>query len=104
MIIQHGRAYTTLYAHLSRFAAPIRRGAPIRQGDVIGYVGSTGLASGPHLHYEFRINGIHRNPLTVEQPPAEPIPETDREQFEQIAAVLTAQLDSLGDQSIALRD
>ncbi len=104
VIIQHGRAYTTLYAHLSRFAAPIRRGAPIRQGDVIGYVGSTGLASGPHLHYEFRINGIHRNPLTVEQPPAEPIPETDREQFEQIAAVLTAQLDSLGDQSIALRD
>ncbi len=104
VIIQHGHAYTTLYAHLSRFAAPTQRGAPVRQGDVIGYVGSTGLASGPHLHYEFRINGIHRNPLTVEQPPAEPIPETDREQFQQIVAVLTAQLDSLGDQSIALRD
>ncbi len=65
--IQHGNKYSTLYAHLSRYA-PLKTGQTIKQGDIIGYVGSTGLASGAHLHYEFRINGIHHNPITAAIP------------------------------------
>jgi murein DD-endopeptidase MepM/ murein hydrolase activator NlpD len=72
IVLDHGRGYTTLYAHMSRFGK-YKRGARIKQGTVIGYVGSSGLATGPHLHYEFRINGVHRNPLTVTMPPAEPL-------------------------------
>jgi len=73
LIVQHGPKYTTLYAHLSRFAKGLKNGQSVRQGQVIGYVGSSGLASGPHLHYEFRINGVHHNPLTVALPQAEGI-------------------------------
>lgn len=64
VILDHGRGHTTLYGHMSRFAN-IKAGQRVAQGTVIGYVGSTGLATGPHLHYEFRVNGEHRNPLTV---------------------------------------
>lgn len=70
VVIQHGGNITTLYAHMSRFAKPAGR---VRQGDVIGYVGATGLATAPHLHYEYRLNGVHRNPRTVELPQADPI-------------------------------
>jgi murein DD-endopeptidase MepM/ murein hydrolase activator NlpD len=73
LIVQHGPKYTTLYAHLSRFAKGLKNGHSLRQGQIIGYVGSTGLASGPHLHYEFRIDGVHHNPLTVPLPQAEGI-------------------------------
>jgi murein DD-endopeptidase MepM/ murein hydrolase activator NlpD len=66
--LQHGQKYITLYAHLSHFAKNIRSGSTITQGQVIGYVGTTGLSTGPHLHYEFRVNGVHRNPLTVKLP------------------------------------
>lgn len=72
VILDHGRGYTTLYGHMSRFGK-IRQGQRIGQGTVIGYVGSTGLATGPHLHYEFRINGVHRNPLSITMPPPEPL-------------------------------
>ena len=72
IFLQHGGKYRTVYGHLSRFASGVRNGKRIKQGQVIGYVGSTGLASGPHLHYEFRVNGAHRNPLTVKLPAAEP--------------------------------
>jgi len=72
VILDHGRGYTTLYGHMSRFGK-IRTGQRIAQGTVIGYVGSTGLATGPHLHYEFRVNGVHRNPLSVTMPPPEPL-------------------------------
>ena len=68
VIINHGRGYTTLYAHMSRFKKGLRKGAKVAQGNVIGYVGRTGLATGPHLHYEFRINGVHKNPITVTLP------------------------------------
>lgn len=71
--IQHGKQYSTLYAHLDQFAPKVREGALIKQGQTIGYVGSTGLATGPHLHYEFRINGTHHNPLTVSLPKSSPI-------------------------------
>ncbi len=72
VILDHGRGHTTLYGHMSRFAN-IRQGQRVAQGTVIGYVGSTGLATGPHLHYEFRVNGEHRNPLQVTMPPPEPL-------------------------------
>jgi murein DD-endopeptidase MepM/ murein hydrolase activator NlpD len=81
VILQHGGNITTLYAHMSRFASSARLGTRVRQGDTIGYVGSTGLATANHLHYEYRINGIHRNPRTVELPQADPIDERYREQF-----------------------
>lgn len=77
LVIQHGqkqgKSYTTLYAHLSRFAPTLRTGSPVKQGQVIAYVGSSGLATAPHLHYEFHVDGIHRNPLTVALPRSEGI-------------------------------
>ncbi|MDJ0778391.1 MAG: peptidoglycan DD-metalloendopeptidase family protein [Gammaproteobacteria bacterium] len=73
ILIRHGGRYTTAYGHLHRYARGIRSGKKVKQGQVIGYVGSTGLATGPHLHYEFRVNGVHRNPLTVKLPEAEPV-------------------------------
>jgi murein DD-endopeptidase MepM/ murein hydrolase activator NlpD len=81
VIIQHGQTYTTLYAHLSRYNKKARKGKRVKQGQVIGYVGKTGLATGPHLHYEFRVNGVHRNPLTVKLPAAEPIAKKYRDDF-----------------------
>src|SRR3546814_9770808 len=72
VILDHGRGYTTLYGHLSGFGK-IKKGQRVAQGTVIGRVGSTGLATGPHLHYEFRVNGVHRNPLAVTMPPPEPL-------------------------------
>ncbi|HZD53505.1 MAG TPA: peptidoglycan DD-metalloendopeptidase family protein [Woeseiaceae bacterium] len=73
VIIQHGGNITTLYGHMSRFAKSAGLNDRVRQGDVIGYVGATGLATAPHLHYEYRVNGVHRNPRTVELPQADPI-------------------------------
>lgn len=72
VILDHGRGYTTLYAHMSNFGK-FRAGARVPQGAVIGYVGSSGMSTGPHLHYEFRVNGAHRNPLSVTMPPPEPL-------------------------------
>ena len=66
--LQHGPKYSTLYGHLSRFAANLKPGQSVKQGQVIGYVGASGLATGPHLHYEFRINGVHQDPLKVALP------------------------------------
>jgi murein DD-endopeptidase MepM/ murein hydrolase activator NlpD len=65
MIVKHGEHYETLYAHLSDFKEGLESGDLVKQGDVIGYVGQTGLATGPHLHYEFRVDGVHRNPETL---------------------------------------
>ncbi len=72
VILDHGHGYSTLYGHMSRFGSE-RVGQRIGQGTVIGYVGMTGLATGPHLHYEFRVNGVHRNPLSITMPPPEPL-------------------------------
>lgn len=93
--LQHGDTYSTLYAHLSRFARGLKRGVGIKQGQIIGYVGSSGLATGPHLHYEFRINGVHRNPLTVELPKALPIEQRYLADFREKSAPLLSQLDVL---------
>ncbi|HSW13267.1 MAG TPA: peptidoglycan DD-metalloendopeptidase family protein [Solimonas sp.] len=73
IILKHGQKYTTLYGHLSRYRSGLRSGTRVKMGQVIGYVGSTGLATAPHLHYEFRVNGMHVNPITVSLPRANPL-------------------------------
>ncbi len=83
--IRHGSGITTLYAHLSAFASGIRAGARVRQGEPIGFVGATGFATGPHLHYEFKLAGIHQDPLRVALPKAEPVPARLKAQFQQVA-------------------
>lgn len=102
VILKHGNIYSTLYAHLSNYNRKIYTGGNVKQGQVIGYVGSTGLASGPHLHYEFRVNGVHRNPLTVNFPSTSPIPERHRDNFELTTQDFLAQLDVLARNTIAL--
>jgi murein DD-endopeptidase MepM/ murein hydrolase activator NlpD len=101
VILQHGSNITTLYAHLSRFHPQVRQGTRVRQGQLIGYVGMTGLATGPHLHYEYRVNGVHRDPLTVELPPAEPVPAQYRERFGRETAPLLAFLEQAQDSGAA---
>jgi murein DD-endopeptidase MepM/ murein hydrolase activator NlpD len=81
VILQHGGNITTLYAHMSNFNTKARLGTRVRQGQVIGYVGKTGLATANHLHYEYRLNGVHRNPRTVSLPDAEPIAAEYRDRF-----------------------
>ena len=92
LILQHGGNITTLYGHLSRFANA-RVGARVQQGDIIAYVGMTGLATGPHLHYEYRVNGVHRNPRTVALPPAEPVPPEHQGEFRLATEPLWRELD-----------
>ncbi len=92
IVIDHGRGQSTLYGHLSRFAKGSRRGARISQGTVIGYVGMTGLATGPHLHYEFRLNGVHRDPLTVTMPPPQPLLASLMPKFRQATQTYADQL------------
>ncbi len=95
VVIQHGGGITTLYGHLSRFGQ-FRQGARVNQGDVIGYVGQSGLATGPHLHYEYRLDGVHRNPRTVPLPPAEPVPAEYQADFLAKTAALWQELDRYG--------
>lgn len=83
--IRHGSGITTLYAHLSGFASGVRAGARVRQGQLVGYVGATGFATGPHLHYEFKIAGMHQDPMRVALPKAEPVPARLRPQFTRVA-------------------
>jgi murein DD-endopeptidase MepM/ murein hydrolase activator NlpD len=91
--LEHGSGVVTVYGHLSRFAAQLRRGQRVDIGQVIGYVGMTGLATGPHLHYEYRVNGVHKNPQTVPLPDAQPIPAVESERFLNTTADLVNALD-----------
>lgn len=97
VIIQHGQKFTTLYAHLNNYAKGVRTGKRVKQGQVIGYVGSTGLASGPHLHYEFRVNGVHKNPVRVKLPHAKPVPKEELAQFKTQTENYLAQLNTYRD-------
>jgi len=92
IIIQHGQRYSTLYGHLSNFRNGLTTGSRVRQGQIIGYVGKSGLATGPHLHYEFRVDGEHRDPLTVQLPNAEPITAHYRQAFTAAAEQWLAKL------------
>ena len=94
IVLRHGERFSTKYLHLSRFARKARRGQAVRQGDVIGFVGATGYATGPHLHYEFLVDGAHRNPNTVKLPKDSPIPAGERQRFTATTAPLLALLDS----------
>jgi murein DD-endopeptidase MepM/ murein hydrolase activator NlpD len=73
IVLNHDHGVITVYGHLSRFESGLHKGMKVEQGDVIGYVGMTGLATGPHLHYEFLINGEHHDPMTVALPNVTPI-------------------------------
>ena len=92
IMVQHAGEYSTVYAHLSRFAPETKASARVHQGETIGYVGQTGWATGPHLHYEFRVDGEPRNPFAVELPTAQPIAAGDRPAFELAIAPLVTEL------------
>ena len=104
VIVQHGSRYQTLYAHMNGFKRGIRVGKYVKQGQTIGFVGSSGRATGPHLHYEFRVNGSHRNPLTVRLPNAAPIKSKFKTDFLEHAERLLAQLDTHKPTQIALNE
>ena len=93
VIIKHGQAYQTLYAHMNQFRRGVRSGSKVKQGQTIGYVGSSGLATGPHLHYEFHVNGSVRNPVTVDLPKASSIAQNEMGRFKAQVQPLVAQLE-----------
>jgi murein DD-endopeptidase MepM/ murein hydrolase activator NlpD len=93
VILQHGGNITTLYAHMSSFILKVGVGSRVKQGQTIGFVGKTGLATASHLHYEYRLNGVHRNPRTVDLPDAEPIDEQYREKFMATAEPILKELE-----------
>ncbi len=102
VILRHNGQYSTVYAHLSRIA--VKRGARVAQNDTIGYVGQTGWATGPHLHYEFRIAGEARNPMSIALPAAQPVPAQQLAAFRVLAEPLVARLDLLANTNLALLD
>ena len=95
VILRHRNNYSTLYAHLSRIEKGARQGLRVNQGDTIGYVGSSGLASGPHLHYEFRVQGAHKNPLAMILPSSPALQSAQLADFHKYAAPLFAQIEML---------
>ncbi|MDB5923566.1 MAG: peptidase [Betaproteobacteria bacterium] len=101
VILRHQKRYTTLYGHLSGFGRGIHDGARVSQGDVIGYVGMTGLATGPHLHYEFRIDDVYQDPLTVAMPDALPITADYRTAFDAVAQPMGLRLGLLRNTNLA---
>jgi len=101
IIIQHGSTYNTLYAHMSKYRGGLKVGSKVKQGQTIGYVGMSGLATGPHLHYEFRVNGAHRDPLKVKLPGADPLNKKYMDDFNTKAESLIAQIDVVRDVQLA---
>jgi len=93
VIIQHGNTYRTLYGHMQGFAKGVKTGGSVKQGQVIGYIGTTGLSTGPHLHYEFQVNGVHVDPLGQKLPMADPIAKAERARFLQQSQPLMARME-----------
>lgn len=85
VVIKHWNNYSTAYAHMSRFASGMRKGTKVSQGEVIGYVGSTGWSTGPHLHYEFRVNNQPRDPMSIDVPNAQPLAGAELQRFRVVA-------------------
>jgi murein DD-endopeptidase MepM/ murein hydrolase activator NlpD len=104
VVLQHDNGVSTLYGHLSGFAAGLRKGLKVTQSDIIGYVGSTGMATGPHLHYEFLVNKVHRDPLTVALPTSTPLDATLKKQFDAKSLDYMAQIKMLDRSQMATRD
>ncbi len=103
VIIQHGQKYRTLYAHMRGFAKGIRNGVPVKQGQIIGYIGTTGLSTGPHLHYEFQINGQHVDPLGQKLALSDPLGSKEKKRLQATTATLLAQMDREKPTRLALR-
>ena len=101
ILLRHGSSYETVYAHMSKFGNGTAPGSRIKQGQIIGYVGKTGLATGSHLHYEFRVNGVHRDPLNYEMPMGEPIAKKDRENYNQLVNRLSEKLNNIDQPMLA---
>lgn len=101
VILRHRGQYSTAYAHLSRFAPGMQRGARVAQGDVVGFVGQTGWATGPHLHYEFRVAGQSRNPYAIAMPAGEPVPAAELAAYRRHAEPLLARLELLAANPLA---
>jgi murein DD-endopeptidase MepM/ murein hydrolase activator NlpD len=95
IIIQHRNQIQTLYGHLSGFAKGLHKGQKVTQGDIIGYVGMSGMATGPHLHYEFLLKGVHRDPMKVALPTGVPLEAKYKEEFKENAAKYMAKIDML---------
>ncbi|PMZ89625.1 MULTISPECIES: peptidoglycan DD-metalloendopeptidase family protein [unclassified Pseudomonas] len=93
VILQHGNTYTTLYGHMQGFAKGVKTGGTVKQGQVIGYIGTTGLSTGPHLHYEFQVNGVHVDPLGQKVAMADPISKAERARFLAQSQPLMARMD-----------
>ena len=93
VFIQHPNNIVTIYAHANKLKKGLKKGQRIKQGQVIAYVGQTGWATGPHLHYEFRVNGVHRNPITVKLPDAQPIAKKEMASFKKRAKLMVARLE-----------
>jgi murein DD-endopeptidase MepM/ murein hydrolase activator NlpD len=93
VVIQHGNSYRTLYGHMQGFAKGVRTGTNVKQGQIIGYIGTTGLSTGPHLHYEFQVNGRHVDPLSQKLPMADPIARNEKQRFLQLSKPLMARMD-----------
>jgi murein DD-endopeptidase MepM/ murein hydrolase activator NlpD len=104
IILRHQSQYQTAYGHLNGFAANIRKGTRVAQGDVIGYVGNTGMSTGPHLHYEFRVGGVHRNPLAMVLPAAPPLAADQMARFRDSTQGVLARLDEIRSTNLALLD
>lgn len=101
VIVRHDASNSTAYAHLQAFGRGIRTGARVSQGDTVGLVGQTGWATGPHLHYEFRVAGAARNPLSVPLPAGTPVAQQDMDAFRTKARSLTAQINLLAHTQVA---
>ncbi|MCF8198571.1 MAG: peptidoglycan DD-metalloendopeptidase family protein [Sulfuritalea sp.] len=104
VVLRHQSSYTTLYGHLSRFQSGIRKGSRVSQGDIIGFVGATGLASGPHLHYEFRVANVHKNPLAMALPSAPPLKPSQLDLFRERTGAHLARIDLIRGFNLAQAD
>lgn len=104
VVLKHTGPYETAYGHLSRFAKGLANGSRVKQGDIIGYVGMTGMATGPHLHYELRVSGVQRDPAKVALPAATPIAKKDISAFQSEAESLVARLDIIRNMHFAALD
>jgi len=104
VVLKHQGQFSTVYGHLSAFAKGLHKGSKVNQGDAIGFVGMTGMATGPHLHYEFKVAGVQRNPLSIALPTAFPIASQFKPEFEKQAKLLAGRLELLRNTNLAALD
>jgi murein DD-endopeptidase MepM/ murein hydrolase activator NlpD len=104
IVLKHQGQYATVYGHLSAFAKGLHKGSKISQGDIIGFVGMTGMATGPHLHYEFKVAGVQRNPLSIALPTAFPVAAQYRMDFAKQSKQLAGRLELLRNTNLAALD